>query len=350
MDEVIDTTAHRRRVNPVRDYLEALVWDGKPRVEECLPGVTPTAFTRMVARKSMVAAVARALNPGCKWDHTLVLYGSEGLGKSFWIEKMSRGYMASLGPLREKDTLLTMQRSWIMVADEGHSLRKTDNDVQKEFLTRTEDVFRMPYDRDTVVHKRHCVIWSTTNDETFLRRQEGNRRYLIVHCETKVDFNALTPDYVDQVWAEAVYLFKQGERLFLDDLESMAAVEERERFVEEDALAGVLSVYLETLVPEDWEEMSPERRVEWLRARNEGLIAEPGTERITRVSTIQLWVEALGRTKGTARRTDLLDIGNTLRRLEGWEPLPGTHRTTWYGTQKLYGRQQTTEERFAELL
>src|SRR5690606_14523765 len=75
MDELVSTTAQQRFVNPVRDYLQALTWDGEERVETCLPGVHPTDYTRMVARKAMVAAVARMLDPGIKWDHTLVLFG-----------------------------------------------------------------------------------------------------------------------------------------------------------------------------------------------------------------------------------------------------------------------------------
>src|SRR5699024_12437129 len=88
-------------------------WDGTPRLEEALPGVVPTDYTRLVARKCLVAAVARVFDPGCKWDHTLIIYGEEGLGKTHWISRMSKGYTAPLGDIRSKDTLLSMQRSWI---------------------------------------------------------------------------------------------------------------------------------------------------------------------------------------------------------------------------------------------
>lgn len=338
IDELINTTAHQRYVNPIKDYLLSLEWDGLPRVETCLPGVRPTAYTKMVARKSMVAAVARMLNPGCKWDHSLVLYGSEGLGKSHWVDRMSRGYSATLGRIGDKDTLLAMHRSWIMISDEGHSLKKADADVQKEFLTRTEDVFRLPYDREATAHKRHCVIWGTTNDEIFLRRQEGNRRFLIVKCEDKVDFSAMTDDYIDQVWAEATYLYLKGELLFLDDTETQRSAAEREMFTEEDALAGVLEAFLDSLVPEDWDHMSSEARVQWLQNRAEGLVPE-GTERINRTCSTQLWVEALGRRIGDHRRADLLEITSAIKRLPGWKVAPGRHRVPNYGTQVVFDRQ-----------
>jgi putative DNA primase/helicase len=337
LDELINTTAHRRFVNPVCDYLDGLVWDGVSRIETALPGVRPTPYTRLVARKSLVAAVARAFNPGVKWDHTLVLYGDEGLGKSFWIEKMSRGYSASLGRINDKDTLITMQRSWIMVSDEGHSLRKNDHDAQKEFLTRTEDVFRMPYERESLVHKRHCVIWSTTNDETFLRRQEGNRRFLIVHCEDKVDFDALTDAYINQVWAEAVHLYRNNEVLFLDDTESEVAREARERFVEEDALGGMIHEFLETLVPEDWYQMGSEERVQWIADVRTGLVAE-GTMQQTHTCSAQIWVEMMGRRFGDHKRIDLLEISNVLKKLPGWTTLPDKQRFRGYGPQTIVHR------------
>ena len=124
LDSIIDATGQQRWHNPVREYLEGLKWDGKPRVEECLPGVTPTEYTRTVARKCLTAAVARIFDPGCKWDHTLILSGPENLGKTFWIDRLSRGYSANLGWLGAKDTLLTLHRSWIMISDEGSASRR----------------------------------------------------------------------------------------------------------------------------------------------------------------------------------------------------------------------------------
>lgn len=339
-DGMVIVAAARRRKHPVREYLESLEWDGTSRIETALPGVTPNAYTRLVARKVLVAAVARVFEPGIKWDHTLVLYGSEGLGKTEWIDRMSKGWNASLGRIGDKDTLMAMQRSWVIVADEGHSLKKADHDAQKEFLTRTHDVFRMPYEKEMHAHPRHCVIWSTTNDEIFLRRQEGNRRFLIVHCENRLDFDAWTPEYVDQIWAEAVRIWQSGERLYLSAIESLEAAEQRERFVEEDALAGLIEGYLETPVKEGWSGLSIEQRQEWLMGRAQGFEAE-GTEQIDEVCSTQIWVEAMGRRKGEHRKTDLLDITNSLKRIPGWELLPGTKRMGPYGPQKVFRRKGT---------
>lgn len=341
-DALIDVKAGRNPVNPVKDYLLGLEWDGLPRLETCLPGVKVTDFTRRVARMSMMAAVARMMDPGCKWDHTLVLYGDEGLGKSWWINRMAKGHSSSLGRIDSKDTLLVMQRSWIMVADEGHSLKKADSDAMKEFLTETKDVFRLPYAPETLPHPRRCVIWSTTNDETFLRRQRGNRRFLIVECSEKVDFDKFTEEYVDQVWAEAVALYMSGEQeLWLDDDASVEAAIERERFVEEDSLAGIIQEFLDQLVPMDWWAKSPEQRIAWMSDRDQGFEPE-GDVQINRTCSMQIWVEALGRRKGDHRRIDLLEITEAIKRVPGWKVEEGRHRIPGYGPQLTFVRTHDT--------
>lgn len=345
VEEVVAMAAHRRRRNPVAEWLQTLVWDGTPRMETCLPGVEVNEHTRLVARKCLVAAVARMLQPGVKWDHSLILHGSEGLGKTHWIERMALGHSDSLGRIGDKDTLLAMQRAWIMISDEGHSLSRADDNAQKEFLTRTADVFRAPYTRYAVAHPRHCVIWGSTNDQVFLRRIEGNRRFLIVRCNEKVDFDALTDEYVEQVWAEAVAAYRAGEKLFLDDEESIVAKTHREEFLEEDVLYGIISEYVDRPVPMSWAEMSPEERAMWLGdPLNRGEVLQD------QVCSMQIWCEALGRRRGDHRRGDILDITKALHALPGWRALSGRRRIPGYGPNLVFERMDNIARDLEELL
>lgn len=341
--DLVIEKASQERVSPVRDYLDALAWDGKERIATCLPGAAHTRYNELVARKVLAGAVARVYEPGLKWDHTLVLQGGEGLGKSTWIERMAtvglperRVYYYTLGPINSKDTLLAAHMSWIVFSDEGHSLRKSDNDALKEFLTRTHDVFRMPYDRDTVVHPRQFVVWSATNDETFLSRQEGNRRFLMVRCLEKFDIDGMTPAYVDQLWAEAVALYKAGERLWLTDEEAELAKLERDPFLEEDSNAGVIEEFLATKVPMDWWDKSPESRLAWKEGLDHGFETE-GESTVDRTCTRQLWHEAL-RQRIPPRRAELLEIAASLKSL-GWVS-QGHGHFPGYGTQTVYVRQE----------
>lgn len=337
VNELIVTAAQKHRVDPIRDWLMTLVWDGKPRVETCLPGAQDTAYNRLVARKTLVAAVARAFDPGVKWDHTTIFYGGEGLGKTWWIDTMAHGYSAPLGRIGEKDTLLTMRRSWISVADEGLSLKKADSDALKAFITMREDVFREPYGREVRAHPRGNVFWGTTNDPIFLRKQVGNRRFLIVHCESAVDFAAITDDYVSQVWAEAVTLYQRGERLYLTPEEGVFMADGRSEYVEEDSLLGMLEEWLSTLVPRYYDSWVASDRVSWRRDEAMGIQDTPGVRLLDRVCIAQLWAEMLERKPGTMSRIDSLDLSRALREL-GWEPERQVRRFRFYGPQRAFTR------------
>lgn len=338
VNQLISAGAQRRAWHPIVEYLESLVWDGKPRLEECLPGCEPTEYTRMVARRALVSAVGRVLQPGVKADLSLILQGGQGLGKTWWIDTMSRGWTCTLGPIGSKDTLLSMMRSWIVVADEGFAMKKADNDALKEFITRTHDVVRLPYARETVAVPRRQVIWGTTNDEVFLRAQEGNRRYLVVPVTHRVDFDRFTDEYVDQVWAEAVHLFRAGERLFLDDREFEMSDVVREAATEEDSLVGLIRDYVDTLVPDNWDLMGPRERRDWIFDQQSGIVA--GSRPMGTVSAIEIWQIALGNDLGRHTRADILPITRALKTLDDWEgPSTKPVRVTGYGPQRVFTRK-----------
>lgn len=260
---ILRDTAQDRKHDFVREYLESLEWDGVPRVEFALPGVKDSPHTRLVARKALVAAVARTFDPGVKWDNMLLVYGPEGIGKSWWMERMSKGWYNSLDDITNKDTLMKISKSWIVIADEGHALRVADFNRLKEFLTQRKDEFRVPFAATVSSYPRRSVVWGTTNDPAFLRRQDGNRRFLIVHAEEKVDFDAMTEEYIDQVWAEAVQLYQEGEALYFTEEESSLLRQAREPYIQEDPIVGLIRGYMELQVPENWSSMSLNERMEW---------------------------------------------------------------------------------------
>lgn len=339
IDSLLDDRAIRRWRHPVKDFLESLEWDGTPRVETCLPGVVHTEYTRLVARKVMAAAVARVMSPGIKSDHMLILHGGEGLGKTWWIERMSAGWSSTLGPLGAKDTLLSAHRSWIVNADESHTLRKADADTLKEFLTRTVDVFRSPYERAAVAHPRQFVFWATTNDETFLRQQEGNRRYLPVRVEMKCDFDRYTDEFVEQVWAEALHMWENGESLAMNPAEEKICAEARLFVTSEDPQTGMLQAWLEQPKPDNWDLLTIDGRMMWLRGfSGTDMTGSLGTTPLEYVCTLQLWVEALGRRPGEQKHADIMNIAESLRRL-GWIPI-GNRRHPNYGTQAIWQRPE----------
>lgn len=348
LNGVIDMVAQDHGFHPVVEYLEGLEWDGVSRIETYLPGAAD-AYTRRVARLVAVQAVARALNPGVKVDNCLILTGRQGLGKSWFVETMARGWTCTLGPIEGgglRDTVMAMTRSWITVADEGFAMKKADAEALKQFVTLTHDVIRLPYAKEHVKLPRRQVIWGTTNDAVFLRAQEGNRRFLIVEVAEKLDFGKYSDEYVNQVWAEAVHIWKTSKHeyglkdnpeLFLSSEEEAAAESVRSMATEEDSMTGLIQAYLDTLVPENWVEMSPEERISWLRDAEQGIVS--GTHPISVVCSLEIWEIALQRERGKHSRVDILQITNALKQLPGWfGPMPKPTRLPFYGPQRVFAR------------
>ena len=88
---VLSDCMARQAFNPVTNYLNGLAWDGIPRLDTLFIdylGADDTPYTRAVTRKSFVAAVARAYDPGVKYDTMPVLSGPTGGGKSTLLDVM----------------------------------------------------------------------------------------------------------------------------------------------------------------------------------------------------------------------------------------------------------------------
>ena len=222
-----------------------------------------------------------------------------------------------------------------MLSDEGHSLRKSDTDALKEFITRTKDLVRRPYATDIELLPRRCVIWSTTNDATFLRNEEGNRRYLILHVEKPINLEALTDQHVGQLWAEAVHLYRAGEPLYLNREEAKLAAVRREAHVEDDIVRGYVEQHLERKYPADWDDRTPESRQDWIQTGRE---FEAGTLTLDRVCVAQVYVEELGGKRSDIRSTAAREVRRVLTSLPGWTELSGLHRHPQYGPQRVFER------------
>lgn len=355
VNDAIAMVAQDHAFHPVEEYLEGLQWDGVSRIETWLPGGV-NAYKRSIARLVAVQAVARMLEPGVKVDNCLIIAGGEGLGKSWFIERMARGWTCTLGPIDRgsaRDTIMIMSRSWVAVADEGYSLKKADSDNMKNFITRTHDEIRLPYAAETEILPRRQVIWGTTNDPTFLRAQEGNRRFLIVNVSEKLDFDKYTSEYVDQVWAEAVHVWKESRAKYgvegnpdlrLNDAEEAAAKDVRVEATEEEPLVGLIQHYLDTPVPEGWERMPVDERIRWRENVELGLV-KPGTHRIERVCSLEIWRVLLGNTRGKPSRVDSLEIAEALRKVPGWQSSGAKRsRFPFFGQQRFFSRVEEPVE------
>jgi len=236
--EAATVSAFATKYNPLTNYLDAIEWDGVERIGSWLTdflGADSSIYTRVVGRKMLIAAVARAYRPGIKFDHVLVLEGAQGVGKSTACQILGgRWYAdANLDP-SSKDAVSVIQGKWIVELSEMTTTRKSEADALKAFISRQEDRVRAAYARTTEDYPRTCIFIGTINPEEnmgYLKDRTGSRRFwpVLVHQLKKAKFEKV----VDQLWAEAKVAFQAGEELYIVDPEThmMALFESNKRKV-----------------------------------------------------------------------------------------------------------------------
>ena len=343
ISDAVSLCCHRNKINAVQDYLKGLPeWDGVPRVETLYIddlGAADSAYTRAVARTSLTAAVARAMIPGIKYDYMPVLAGPQGLGKSTLLRLLApKWFNDSLTTFDGKDAYETIQGSWIMELAELVGMSKADDNKIKQFLSKQEDIFREPYGRRTGRYPRRCVFFGTTNEEEFLRDHTGNRRFWPVECgvqqPAKSVFTELAAN-VPQIWAEALTLWHNGEKLYLLPEVEAYAKQAQEEHSEHSAKEGVIRDFLDREIPEDWEKRTLfEHKMYWAGGFANDK-EKTKLKRRERVCAVEIWCEAFGGEIRYFRRSDAAEINAILARIPGWERCQKTMRIGCaYGVQK----------------
>lgn len=219
--KAVIAVARRHRRHPIREYLSALKWDGKPRVESMLVdmfGAGESKYSRQASLCFMVGAVARVLwvDPknlalGAKVDFMLVLEGPQGKQKSTSLSELFGTYwfVETAESPTGKDFYQLLQGCWGVEIGEMDSFGKADVTAVKVAITRRTDKFRAPYERMPNSYRRECVFVGTTNDREYLKDATGGRRFLPVRADGDVDVPRIIAER-DQLWAEAVKMFLDG--------------------------------------------------------------------------------------------------------------------------------------------
>ena len=343
IDDALKLEFEKNSFHPVKDYLNYLHWDGVERIDSLLIdffGATDSIYTREAIRKTLVGAVARIYNPGCKFDLVLVLVGPQGTMKSTFFKKLGKEWFSdTFFTVQGKDALEQIQGAWIIEMAELSGMRKSDVETTKHFISKQEDTFRPAYARTAETYKRQCIIVGTTNEDDFLSDSSGNRRFNPVkvkkECVTKSVFDDLD-SIVDQIWAEAVHLYNKGEKLIMSEDAEFLARGEQLKHSKVDDRTGIIEHYLNTKLPDGWEDKElPVRR---LYFEGDALTAK-GTITRDYVCMAEIWCECLGNEKDTMDRYKTRDINEILKSLPDWEYVQSTKNFKLYGKQKYYQRK-----------
>lgn len=248
--DAVMKAAPGRKFHPVRDYLNALHWDGTPRLDRVAVELLNSSFdaplVRRFVRKWFIGCVARLFQPGCKMDNMLILVGDQALLKSTFFRILAGEpyFTDSAIDFEDKDSLMIMQRAWIVEhAEMKMLLAARSEEGIKAGITRAVDEFRPPYGRATVRTPRHTVFAGTTNNAEFLRDPTGNRRYWPLLVGSRIDA-AKVSAWRDLLWAEAVVAYRAGETWWLDPEEEASLREYQEHFARVDCWESVVVAYL----------------------------------------------------------------------------------------------------------
>lgn len=348
IDDALQEVTQANKFHPVREYLTGLTWDGECRVDTLFIdyiGAEDTEYIRAVTRKWMCGAVARVMVPGIKFDTAIVLYGSQGLGKSLILERLGRKWFNnSLVDIKTKDALEQIQGSWINELAELAPTYKNDNEIVKAFISRTSDRFRSPYGRRTEEYPRQCVFAGSTNNLMFLKDRTGNRRFWpITGDKERKTKNAwdISQDDIDQLWAEAYYYWSNGESLVLEgDLEE-EALRIQLSHTEGGELVGLIEEYLEMLLPEDWESLDIFDRRDYIRNYGDHC----GSVQRERVCALEIWCEVMEGDRKNLQNAKAREITDILQAMRGWSPYTkGTGKARFgrlYGPQRAFVREGT---------
>jgi len=246
--------------HPVRDYLENLRWDGVPRVLEAAStyfgaedGGDRGEYNMLAVRKWLIAAVARALQPGCKADNVLILEGEQGKLKSTALENLGGQWFADTPfHIGSKDAFLVIQGVWIMELAELDGLSRAESSQAKAFFSSPRDRYVPKYIAHAVQVPRSCVFAGTVNLGTYLHDRTGNRRYWPLRVG-RMDVDGILRDR-DQLWAEAVVLYRNKTKHWVepDEVEKFAVEQEAREIPDalEDRLRDYLTARTETTIGE----------------------------------------------------------------------------------------------------
>ncbi|MDF2873348.1 MAG: hypothetical protein K0R22_31 [Sporomusa sp.] len=333
------------RFHPVRDYLNSLWWDGEERIDRLFIeylGAEDNEYTRTVTRKMLIAAVARVMVPGIKFDEMLVLVGRQGAGKSYILQKLGKEWFSdSLTTVQGKEAYEILQGTWIVEMGELSALKKAEVEAIKQFLSKKVDKFRVSYGKYASNFPRQCVFFGSTNREEFLRDVTGNRRFWPVKIEAqeknKNVFNDLTDSEIDQIWAEAAIAWQNGESLYLDAKIKSMALEVQEAYMEESDKSGQVQEYLDKKIPPNWEDLDLGARREFLYGGDFGQ-PEEGTIERTKICALEIWAECFN---GDPRMFDVQksrEVKDIMYRMPGWKRYEKGTGKIRFG--KLYGPQR----------
>ena len=301
----LPAVAEENQINPVRDYLAALEWDGQDRFEQLAREMETHDFTiaEIALRVWFTGAAAACehfetgleLVHGARpsFEYVLALLGDQGVSKTKgflgFVPKALSKYAKdglTLNP-RNKDSVKIAVSYWLVELGELDATFKQGQIADlKSFLSTESDELRLPYAQSYSKYKRRTAFIGTVNQDKFLKDATGNRRYLALECAK--GFPMWSVPEVDQLWAQAWARYVGGAQWWPTAAEQV-----------------LLDTNAENFRAKTWFEEALETEYAW---------GDPPKDKSRHTAT-DILRRIKGQPQGSCDPKELADFGHALRRL-----------------------------------
>ena len=294
----METFFSERSYNPVIAYMEQAAenWDGRERINQMLQvylGADDNPLISKIAEMWLVGAVAKVYDPFVKFDYVLDLVGGQGVGKTSLLQKLGGAwYTDAVTDFANKDNYDIMLKSLIVNDDEMVASNRMSFAETKAFISKTSLRFRKPYMKRTEEFAKNFVLARTTNQKEYLKDKTGERRFLPVLANInnqKKHPMEIEPETIEQIWGEAVTIYRAGADLMFDKETEERLEIYREKFMYRDEVELQVLEYLEMPIPDNWSSWSIQQQHQYTsKYFDNSNEFEPGKNKLTNVSTREM--------------------------------------------------------------
>ena len=323
----METFFSERSYNPVMEYMEKAAenWDGRKRINQMLQvylGAEDIDLVSKIAEMWLVGAVAKVYDPYAKFDYVLDLVGGQGVGKTSLLQKLGGDwYTDAVTDFANKDNYDIMLKALIVNDDEMVASNRMSFAETKAFISKTSLRFRKPYMKRTEEFAKNFVLARTTNQKEYLKDKTGERRFLSVMADTsrqKKHPMEIEPETVEQIWGEAVTIYKAGADLMFDKETEERLEIYREKFMYRDEVELQVLEYLEMPIPDNWSSWSIQQQHQYTsKYFDNSSEFEAGTKKLEKVSTREMMYNLFMRNSNDKKLSTKINM--IMDNHPGWE-------------------------------
>ena len=323
----METFFSERSYNPVMEYMEKAAenWDGRKRINQMLQvylGAEDIDLVSKIAEMWLVGAVAKVYDPYAKFDYVLDLIGGQGVGKTSLLQKLGGDwYTDAVTDFANKDNYDIMLKALIVNDDEMVASNRMSFAETKAFISKTSLRFRKPYMKRTEEFAKNFVLARTTNQKEYLKDKTGERRFLSVMADTskqKKHPMEIEPETIEQIWGEAVTIYKAGADLMFDKETEERLEIYREKFMYRDEVELQVLEYLEMPIPDNWSSWSIQQQHQYTsKYFDNSSEFEAGSKKLEKVSTREMMYNLFMRNSNDKKLSTKINM--IMDNHPGWE-------------------------------